>query len=35
VSYDQMTQEHVFWYAFIRQVHSDAVSCWLYCVCRK
>jgi len=31
--YDQVTQERVFWYAFIRQVHPDAVSCWLHCIC--
>jgi len=30
-----MTQERVFWYAFIRQVCPDAVSCSLHCVCCK
>jgi len=33
--YDQMTQERVFWYAFIQQVHADAVSCLLRCICYK
>jgi len=30
-----MTQERMFWYAFIEQVLPDAVSCWLHCVCCK
>jgi len=30
-----MTQDRVFWYAFIWQVRPDAVTCWIHCICCK
>jgi len=33
--YYQVTWQRMFWYALIRQVCPNVVSCWLHCICCK